>query len=80
MFLALLDFILAVPIFNIDKRPFAVLCAYSTGERTTPFVSFKIQKIKLFGDPIGRSHFLKSRCQLEGHELSYLRAIGKFRS
>ena len=29
----------AVPIFNIDKRPFAILCAYSTGERTTPFVS-----------------------------------------
>ncbi|OBZ72215.1 Hybrid signal transduction histidine kinase J [Grifola frondosa] len=43
-------YILAVPIFNIDKRPFALLCAYSTGERTTPF--------------------------LEGHELSYLRAIG----
>lgn len=30
----------AVPIFNIDKRPFAILCAYSTGERTTPFVSY----------------------------------------
>lgn len=29
----------AVPIYNIDKRPFALLCAYSTGERTTPFVS-----------------------------------------
>ena len=27
-----------VPIFNIDKRPFALLCAYSTGERTTPSV------------------------------------------
>ncbi|KAI0955957.1 hypothetical protein AcV7_006488 [Taiwanofungus camphoratus] len=45
-----IQYALAVPIFNIDKRPFALLCAYSTGERTTPF--------------------------LEGHELSYLRAIG----
>ncbi|KAK7690600.1 hypothetical protein QCA50_005699 [Cerrena zonata] len=45
-----IQYALTVPIFNIDKRPFAVLCAYSTGERTTPF--------------------------LEGHELSYLRAIG----
>ncbi|KAI0077875.1 hypothetical protein K474DRAFT_1706914 [Panus rudis PR-1116 ss-1] len=45
-----IQYALSVPIFNIDKRPFAVLCAYSTGERTTPF--------------------------LEGHELSYLRAIG----
>ncbi|KAL4252318.1 hypothetical protein ABKN59_002599 [Abortiporus biennis] len=45
-----IQYALTVPIINIDKRPFAVLCAYSTGERTTPF--------------------------LEGHELSYLRAIG----
>jgi len=45
-----IQYALTVPIFNIDKRPFALLCAYSTGERTTPF--------------------------LEGHELSYLRAIG----
>ncbi|RPD61183.1 hypothetical protein L226DRAFT_462336 [Lentinus tigrinus ALCF2SS1-7] len=45
-----IQYVLAVPIYNIDKRPFALLCAYSTGERTTPF--------------------------LEGHELSYLRAIG----
>lgn len=45
-----IQYALAVPIFNIDKQPFALLCAYSTGERTTPF--------------------------LEGHELSYLRAIG----
>ncbi|OJT04860.1 Sensor histidine kinase AruS [Trametes pubescens] len=47
---ARIQYVLAVPIYNIDKRPFALLCAYSTGERTTPF--------------------------LEGHELSYLRAIG----
>ncbi|KAI0710119.1 hypothetical protein C8Q76DRAFT_625042 [Earliella scabrosa] len=46
---ARIQYVLAVPIYNIDKRPFALLCAYSTGERTTPF--------------------------LEGHELSYLRAI-----
>ncbi|CCM04966.1 uncharacterized protein FIBRA_07164 [Fibroporia radiculosa] len=45
-----IQYALAVPIFNIDKQPFALLCAFSTGERTTPF--------------------------LEGHELSYLRAIG----
>jgi hypothetical protein len=30
---------LAVPIFNIDKRPFALLCAYNAGDHTTPFVS-----------------------------------------
>ncbi|KAI6133531.1 Fph type histidine kinase [Pisolithus croceorrhizus] len=40
----------AVPVFNIDKRPFALLCAYNAS------------------DP--------SRRFLEGHELSYLRAIG----
>lgn len=28
----------AVPIFNIDKRPFALLCAYNAGDHTTPFV------------------------------------------
>lgn len=34
---------IVVPIFNIDKRPFALLCAYSTGERTTPSVrTFKL--------------------------------------
>ncbi|KAF8896214.1 hypothetical protein BD779DRAFT_1668047 [Infundibulicybe gibba] len=41
---------LAVPIFNIDKRPFALLCAYNASDHTKRF--------------------------LEGHELSYLRAIG----
>jgi signal transduction histidine kinase len=41
---------LAVPIFNIDKRPFALLCAYNASSHTNRF--------------------------LEGHELSYLRAIG----
>ncbi|KAF9223470.1 hypothetical protein BS17DRAFT_767327 [Gyrodon lividus] len=40
----------AVPVFNIDKRPFALICAYNAS------------------DP--------SRRFLEGHELSYLRAIG----
>lgn len=44
------QYALTVPIFNIDKRPFALLCAYHVGDHTTPF--------------------------LEGHELSYLRAIG----
>lgn len=44
------QYALTVPIFNIDKRPFALLCAYNAGDHTTPF--------------------------LEGHELSYLRAIG----
>ena len=34
-----IQYALTVPIYNIDKRPFALLCAYSTGERTTPFVS-----------------------------------------
>jgi signal transduction histidine kinase len=40
----------AVPIFNVDKRPFALLCAYNVQEHKKRF--------------------------LEGHELSYLRAIG----
>ncbi|KAJ7086084.1 hypothetical protein B0H15DRAFT_987137, partial [Mycena belliarum] len=40
----------AVPIYNIDKRPFALLCAWNASEQTRRF--------------------------LEGHELSYLRAIG----
>ncbi|KAH6909044.1 atypical/HisK protein kinase [Coprinopsis sp. MPI-PUGE-AT-0042] len=41
---------LIVPIFNVDKRPFALLCAYNSNIHTKRF--------------------------LEGHELSYLRAIG----
>ncbi|KLO17145.1 hypothetical protein SCHPADRAFT_847062 [Schizopora paradoxa] len=41
---------LIVPIWNIDKRPFALLCAYNTANHQKPY--------------------------LEGHELSYLRAIG----
>ncbi|KAI0261503.1 hypothetical protein BC834DRAFT_830062 [Gloeopeniophorella convolvens] len=44
------QYALCVPIFNIDKRPFAMLCAYNSSEH-------------------GRRY-------LEGHELSYLRAIG----
>ncbi|KAL0577654.1 hypothetical protein V5O48_004343 [Marasmius crinis-equi] len=44
------QYALTVPIFNIDKRPFALLCAYNASEHTKRF--------------------------LEGHELSYLRAIG----
>ncbi|KAJ8468527.1 hypothetical protein ONZ45_g17212 [Pleurotus djamor] len=45
-----IQYALTVPIFNIDKRPFALLCAYNTSEHTKRY--------------------------LEGHELSYLRAIG----
>ncbi|EPQ52743.1 hypothetical protein GLOTRDRAFT_117464 [Gloeophyllum trabeum ATCC 11539] len=45
-----IQYALTVPIFNIDKRPFALLCAYTTSE--------------------------PRRRYLEGHELSYLRAIG----
>jgi signal transduction histidine kinase len=44
------QYTLCVPIFNIDRRPFAMLCAYNSSEH-------------------GRRY-------LEGHELSYLRAIG----
>ncbi|KAI0249154.1 hypothetical protein BJV78DRAFT_1284185 [Lactifluus subvellereus] len=44
------QYALCVPIFNIDKQPFAMLCAYNSSEH-------------------GRRY-------LEGHELSYLRAIG----
>ncbi|KAJ7056611.1 hypothetical protein C8F01DRAFT_1372605 [Mycena amicta] len=41
---------IVVPIYNIDKRPFALLCAWNASDQTKRF--------------------------LEGHELSYLRAIG----
>lgn len=60
--------LIAVPIFNIDKRPFALLCAYNAGDHTTPFVNSipSCESIVVDHDPF----------QLEGHELSYLRAIG----
>ncbi|KAJ7593541.1 hypothetical protein C8J56DRAFT_931317 [Mycena floridula] len=45
-----MNYALTVPIFNIDKRPFALLCAYNSSDHAKRF--------------------------LEGHELSYLRAIG----
>ncbi|KAF8348878.1 hypothetical protein F5887DRAFT_948130 [Amanita rubescens] len=45
-----IQYALTVPIFNIDKRPFALICAYNVSDQSKRF--------------------------LEGHELSYLRAIG----
>ncbi|KAJ7220088.1 hypothetical protein GGX14DRAFT_354775, partial [Mycena pura] len=45
-----IQYALVVPIYNIDKRPFALLCAWNASDQTKRF--------------------------LEGHELSYLRAIG----
>ncbi|KAF8623646.1 hypothetical protein AX17_007345 [Amanita inopinata Kibby_2008] len=45
-----IQYALTVPIFNIDKRPFALICAYNVSDHSKRF--------------------------LEGHELSYLRAIG----
>ncbi|KAI0067388.1 hypothetical protein BV25DRAFT_1794820 [Artomyces pyxidatus] len=45
-----IQYALSVPIFNIDKQPFAMICAYNSSEHGKRF--------------------------LEGHELSYLRAIG----
>ncbi|KAH7925472.1 hypothetical protein BV22DRAFT_1046735 [Leucogyrophana mollusca] len=45
-----IQYALTVPVFNIDKRPFALICAYNASDTTRRF--------------------------LEGHELSYLRAIG----
>lgn len=45
-----IQYALTVPIRNVDKRPFALLCAYNASEHTKRY--------------------------LEGHELSYLRAIG----
>ncbi|TFK49898.1 hypothetical protein OE88DRAFT_1645701 [Heliocybe sulcata] len=50
-----IQYALTVPIFNIDKRPFALLCAYTTSEPKRRYYAMD---------------------QLEGHELSYLRAIG----
>lgn len=35
----LLNIFAAVPIFNIDKRPFALLCAYNSADHPTRFVS-----------------------------------------
>ncbi|TFY82873.1 hypothetical protein EWM64_g1139 [Hericium alpestre] len=46
-----IQYALSVPIFNIDKQPFAMICAYNSSEHGQRF--------------------------LEGHELSYLRAIGE---
>ncbi|KAF8207185.1 hypothetical protein K438DRAFT_1962797 [Mycena galopus ATCC 62051] len=48
--MAHIQYALVVPIYNIDKRPFALLCAWNASDQSTRF--------------------------LEGHELSYLRAIG----
>ncbi|KAJ3504115.1 hypothetical protein NLJ89_g8107 [Agrocybe chaxingu] len=45
-----IQYALTVPIYNIDKRPFALICAYNAHDH--------------------------AKCFLEGHELSYLRAIG----
>lgn len=33
-----LTWMVVVPIFNIDKRPFALLCAYNTADHVKPFV------------------------------------------
>ncbi|KAJ7739315.1 hypothetical protein B0H14DRAFT_2990917 [Mycena olivaceomarginata] len=48
--MAHIQYALVVPIYNIDKRPFALLCAWNASDQSKRF--------------------------LEGHELSYLRAIG----
>ncbi|KAJ7106458.1 hypothetical protein C8R43DRAFT_1045557 [Mycena crocata] len=45
-----IQYALVVPIYNVDKRPFALLCAWNASGQSKRF--------------------------LEGHELSYLRAIG----
>jgi hypothetical protein len=37
--LQFIGFYPAVPIFNIDKRPFALLCAYNTSDQPKRFVS-----------------------------------------
>lgn len=36
----------AVPIFNIDKRPFALLCAYNSADHPTRFVSLSIANLR----------------------------------
>jgi len=59
-----------VPIFNIDKQPFALLCAYNTHSHANRFVS-RLSLSKLYSI----SHVYVE--QLEGYELSYLRAIGR---
>jgi hypothetical protein len=65
----------AVPIFNVDKRPFALLCAYNATDQSKRFVS-TVTVLFLHwasNDTLWLRHF---NSQLEGHELSYLRAIG----
>jgi len=57
----------AVPILNIDKRPFAMLCAYNSNATSKPYVS----NITCYLTVVVLTYL-----QLEGHELSYLRAIG----
>ena len=60
--------LIGVPIFNIDKRPFAMLCAYNSSEHGRRYVSVAFQ--------FHEGCLLMRTFQLEGHELSYLRAIG----
>ena len=60
--------LVGVPIFNIDKRPFAMLCAYNSSEHGRRYVSIAFQ--------FHEGCLLMRTFQLEGHELSYLRAIG----
>jgi hypothetical protein len=60
--------LVGVPIFNIDKRPFAMLCAYNSSEQGRRYVSVAFQSHE--------GYLLMRTFQLEGHELSYLRAIG----
>lgn len=67
----------AVPIFNIDKRPFALLCAYNASDHTKRYVSaFRVNSRVNFWVNISHETDL-CNMQLEGHELSYLRAIGE---
>jgi len=68
------NLLVGVPIFNIDKRPFALLCAYSSLEHGRRYVSGRLP-VKF---PRVRVALLTGKQQLEGHELSYLRAIGVF--
>jgi hypothetical protein len=60
----------AVPIFNVDKRPFALLCAYNASDLTRRFVRPSLPMLYCRCSRMFVYH------QLEGHELSYLRAIG----
>ncbi|THH20416.1 hypothetical protein EW146_g955 [Bondarzewia mesenterica] len=57
-----IHYALSVPIFNIDKRPFAMLCAYNSSEQGKRFVCDFFKFVK----SIQESHLAALICQARG--------------